>query len=70
MKKNIGISMLLKIDYDKIDIPGFEGFIVDKKNYNLRQNKKFVKKILQYDYDYLKEGNFNEEIYLTTLLII
>lgn len=62
--------MLIKIDYNELDIPGFEEIIADKKNYNLRQSKKFIKKLLKYDYDYLKEGNFNEETYLTTFLII
>ena len=62
--------MQIKIDYDKLDIPDFEGILVDKKNYNLRQSKKFIKKLLKYDYDYLKEGNFNKEIYLITFLII
>lgn len=62
--------MQIKIDYEELDIPDFEGILVDKKNYNLRQSKKFIKKLLKYDYNYLKESNFNKEIYLTTFLII
>ena len=62
--------MQIKIDYEELDIPDFEGILVDKKNYNLRQSKKFIKKLLTYDYNYLKEANFNEETYLTTILII
>lgn len=61
--------MQIKIDYDKLDIPDFEGILVDKKNYNLRQSKKFIKKLLTYDCDYLKEGNFNEDIYNQDLMI-
>lgn len=69
MKNNIGIKMQIKIDYDNLDIPNFEGIIVDKKNYNIRQSKKFIKKLLEYDYNYLKEGNFKEDVYFTMFLI-
>lgn len=40
-----------------------ENYDTIKNNYNLRQSKKFIKNLLTYDYNYLKEGNFNKKIY-------
>ncbi|WP_294403083.1 hypothetical protein [uncultured Clostridium sp.] len=69
MKKNIGISMYIRIKYEFLEIPGLEDLIVLKKNYNIRQSKKFIKKLLEYDYNYLKEGDFEDNIYNQDLMI-
>ena len=61
--------MQIKIDYRELGILGFEDYINLKKNYNIRQSKKFIRILLEEAYNYLNEGNFNEDIYNQDLMI-
>lgn len=63
--------MQITINYNNINYNNkiIEDYETIKKNYNIRQSKKDIKKLLKYDYDYLKEGNFNKEIYYKIITI-
>ena len=66
--------MQIIINYNNIinfnyNIQIIEDYYTIKNNYNLRQSKKFIKDLLTYDYNYLKEGNFNKDIYYKIITI-
>ena len=48
--------MRITIDYNLLNIVCLPIYTV-YRNYNIRQTKKFIKKILKYDYDFLNERN-------------